>query len=82
MRHLTTSFRLLMMTLRLLQTAPSVKPVYARVIMPDDIADRLERNGLRAKRPETRAKRIAQMLGELAKGDLYMAMSWSGPAKR
>ena len=30
----------------------------------------------RAKRPETRDKRIAQMLEELAAGDRYMKMAW------
>ena len=30
----------------------------------------------RAKRPETRAKRIAQMLDELDRGDVYMKMDW------
>jgi uncharacterized protein YdeI (YjbR/CyaY-like superfamily) len=30
----------------------------------------------RAKRPETREKRIAQMLGELEAGDVYMKMAW------
>jgi uncharacterized protein YdeI (YjbR/CyaY-like superfamily) len=30
----------------------------------------------RAKRPETRAKRLKQMLDELARGDVYMNMDW------
>lgn len=30
----------------------------------------------RAKRPETREKRVAQMLDELAGGTLYMKMKW------
>lgn len=30
----------------------------------------------RAKRPETRDRRIAQMLEELAAGDRYMKMAW------
>ena len=30
----------------------------------------------RAKRPETRAKRLAQMLDELRAGDVYMKMRW------
>ena len=30
----------------------------------------------RAKRPETREKRIAQMLDELKSGDVYMKMRW------
>lgn len=33
----------------------------------------------RAKREETRAKRVAQMLDELEAGDRYMKMKWSGP---
>lgn len=32
----------------------------------------------RAKRPETREKRITQMLDELAAGDRYMNMTWRG----
>jgi len=32
----------------------------------------------RAKRPETQAKRLAQMLDELASGDVYMKMAWRG----
>lgn len=32
----------------------------------------------RAKRPETRGKRIEQMLDELERGDVYMNMAW-GP---
>lgn len=32
----------------------------------------------RAKRPATREKRIAQMLDELAAGDTYMRMRWTG----
>ena len=32
----------------------------------------------RAKRPETRDKRIHQMLDELRAGDVYMKMSWRG----
>ena len=32
----------------------------------------------RAKRPETRAKRLAQMLDELEAGDRYMKMAWRG----
>ena len=31
-----------------------------------------------AKRPETREKRIAQMLDELDQGDVYMKMAWKG----
>jgi len=30
----------------------------------------------RAKRPETRTKRIEQMLAELEQGDVYMKMEW------
>lgn len=30
----------------------------------------------RARRPRTREKRIAQMLDELARGGVYMAMKW------
>jgi uncharacterized protein YdeI (YjbR/CyaY-like superfamily) len=30
----------------------------------------------RAKRAETREKRLRQMLDELAKGDIYMKMAW------
>ncbi len=32
----------------------------------------------RAKRVETRQKRLAQMLDELEHGDVYMKMEWSG----
>lgn len=32
----------------------------------------------RAKRPETRQKRIGQMLEELEAGGVYMKMKWSG----
>lgn len=32
----------------------------------------------RAKRPETREKRIEQMLTELDAGDVYMKMAWRG----
>ena len=32
----------------------------------------------RAKRPETREKRITQMLEELRLGDVYMKMAWRG----
>ena len=34
----------------------------------------------RAKREETRQKRIRQMLDELAAGDVYMKMAWSAQA--
>lgn len=30
----------------------------------------------RAKRPETRARRLARMLDELRRGDVYMNMDW------
>ena len=33
----------------------------------------------RAKRPETRAKRLAQMLDELRDGTTYMKMRWKAP---
>lgn len=33
----------------------------------------------RAKRAETKAKRLRQMLDELAAGDSYMRMAWCGP---
>ena len=33
---------------------------------------------IRAKRPETRQKRLEQMLDELAGGEVYMKMKWSG----
>ena len=32
----------------------------------------------RARRPATRAKRLAQMLDELAAGGVYMHMKWNG----
>jgi uncharacterized protein YdeI (YjbR/CyaY-like superfamily) len=32
----------------------------------------------RAKKPETRAKRLSQMLDELAQGDRYMKMPYRG----
>ena len=32
----------------------------------------------RAKRPETRARRLTQMLDELESGDRYMKMAWPG----
>lgn len=31
-----------------------------------------------AKRPETRQKRLRQMLGELERGGVYMRMRWNG----
>ncbi len=36
----------------------------------------------RAKRPETREKRLAQMLEELERGGVYMKMEWRGRAPR
>lgn len=36
----------------------------------------------RAKRPETRMKRIDQMLAELEQGDVYMRMEWHGRRDR
>lgn len=33
---------------------------------------------VRAQRPETQERRLAQMLDELARGDRYMKMRWSG----
>jgi len=35
-----------------------------------------------AKRPETRTRRIDQMLAELEQGDVYMKMEWRGPRDR
>ena len=32
----------------------------------------------RAKRPETRARRLGQMPRELERGDVYMGMAWRG----
>lgn len=32
----------------------------------------------RAKRPETREKRLSQMLDELERGGVYMKMKWAG----
>lgn len=34
-----------------------------------------------AKRPETRAKRIGEMIVELKSGDTYMKMAWHGDGK-
>jgi uncharacterized protein YdeI (YjbR/CyaY-like superfamily) len=36
----------------------------------------------RARRPETRRKRLQQMLDELARGDIYMKMNWRPKRKR
>lgn len=35
-----------------------------------------------AKRPETREKRLRQMLDELEQGGVYMNMAWNGPRPR
>jgi uncharacterized protein YdeI (YjbR/CyaY-like superfamily) len=35
----------------------------------------------RAKLPATRQKRLAQMLDELQRGDVYMKMAWRGTAR-
>jgi Uncharacterized protein conserved in bacteria len=35
----------------------------------------------RAKRPETRGKRLARMLAELREGDVYMGMAWRPRAR-
>ena len=35
----------------------------------------------RAKRPETKAKRLAQMLDELERGGVYMKMVWRADGK-
>ena len=35
----------------------------------------------RAKRPETKARRLQQMLDELEQGDVYMKMAWR-PGRR
>lgn len=37
---------------------------------------------VRAKRPETREKRLRQMLDELEQGGVYMNMAWNGPRPR
>ena len=36
----------------------------------------------RAVRPETRAKRLADMLDDLRRGDRYMGMAWRAPKRR
>jgi hypothetical protein len=36
----------------------------------------------RAKRPETKEKRLAQMLEELERGDVYMKMDWKKISKK
>ena len=35
----------------------------------------------RSRRPETREKRLKQMLDELASGGVYMHMKWNGPSR-
>ena len=35
----------------------------------------------RSRRPETRDKRLKQMLDELALGGVYMHMKWNGPSR-
>jgi uncharacterized protein YdeI (YjbR/CyaY-like superfamily) len=37
---------------------------------------------IRAKRAETRSKRISQMLDELESGNVYMKMHWNNPNGR
>lgn len=53
-----------------LRAAYDARPPYQRNDYLDWIA--------RAKRPETREKRLAQMLDELRAGDVYMKMAWGG----
>ena len=53
-----------------LQDAYRARPPYQR----NDYLGWIER----AKRPETRAKRLTQMLDELQQGGLYMKMRWNG----
>ena len=36
----------------------------------------------RAKRPQTKEKRLQQMLDELVRGDLYMKMDYTPPSNR
>jgi len=70
--------------------------------MPQDIAERLKREGVekayaarpayqrndylgwiaRAKRTDTRERRIRQMLDELRAGNAYMRMRYTGPTGR
>lgn len=54
-----------------LARAYAVRPAYQRNDYLGWIA--------RAKRPDTRQKRIDQMLDELERGDAYMRMAYSGP---
>ncbi len=53
-----------------LETAYQARPPYQRNDYLGWIA--------RAKRPQTREKRIVQMLDELARGGVYMKMRWKG----
>jgi Uncharacterized protein conserved in bacteria len=56
---------------RHLERAYQVRPAYQRNDYLGWIA--------RAKRPDTRRKRIDQMLDELERGDAYMKMEYNGP---
>ncbi len=53
-----------------LRTAYDRRPAYQR----NDYVGWISRS----KRPETRQKRLAQMLDELEKGGVYMHMRWNG----
>ncbi|TIV97834.1 MAG: hypothetical protein E5V85_13395 [Mesorhizobium sp.] len=53
-----------------LTAAYDARPDYQRNDYPGWIA--------RAKRPDTRQKRLDQMLDELARGGVYMNMAWRG----
>lgn len=53
-----------------LRSAYDARPPYQR----NDYVGWIER----AKRPETRLRRIERMLDELEAGDRYMKMSWRG----
>ncbi len=57
-----------------LKAAYDARPPYQR----NDYLGWIER----ARRPETRAKRLAQMLDELERGGVYMRMEHAGSAKR
>ena len=54
-----------------LERAYAVRPAYQRNDYLGWIA--------RARRPDTRRKRIDQMLDELKRGDAYMRMAYDGP---
>jgi uncharacterized protein YdeI (YjbR/CyaY-like superfamily) len=56
---------------RRLERAYKVRPAYQRNDYLGWIA--------RARRPDTRRKRIDQMLDELERGDAYMKMEYNGP---